>query len=725
MARFQKVRIKLIGLIFIIITLLLLLIVPRLEEQQRQDFFVSHSRAAESVPYSPETLLVRGDWGYPPFEFLNESGEPDGFNIEIIRRIAELMNLDIRISLGPWETMRRQLEQGQIDILAGMYKTAERDKLIDFSIPHFISSYGVFVPENSEIDSIEGILDKRILVQAQDVGHDYLEENGIGAEIIPMDSWTELLPALREGQGDCAVLSMMQGVRELQNKNISSVRVIPHPLFQRRYCIAVKSGEAELLATLNEGLNMLKSTGEYDEIFERWFGVYSAPGLTPQNLLTSRWVQLFITVFLLCAVLLFIFLLWTYSLRKQVTKQTLELSKTLEKLKQANTAKSRFLASVSHELRNPLHGIIGMVRELEKTNLNASQRELLEMLSSSSFQLHRVLSDLIDVTRLENGRFSLQPTDFRLASLGTWIEPLLRRAAEEKSLQFSFTIIDPEAVLHADQERLVQIVMNLAQNALKNTARGKVTVKIEYSETNLKIEIADTGKGIPPEQHKAIFTPFTQLAAETKVINEKESGLGLGLSIVKTITALMNGTIELNSTVGQGSTFTVTLPIEPGSLPKSEAENAADSHGRSKRKTAATKALHILVAEDEAINRIYLERFLQRRGWQTIPAADGKRALKLLQEHQFDLALLDLGMPEMGGLEVARRLREYEKTESRPRTVIVALTAYADDENRRKCTEFGMDGFVSKPFKEQELVDEILRLTDERMYHRKQTAKSK
>lgn len=715
MARFQKVPFKLIGLIFIIIALLLLLLVPRLAEQQRQDIFVSHSGAAESVPYSSATLLVRGDWGYPPFEFVNESGDPDGFNIEIIRRIAQLMNLDIRISLGPWETVRRQLEQSQIDILAGMYKTAERDKLLDFSIPHFISSYGVFVPAHSEIESLEDISDKRILVQAQDVGHDYLEEHGIGAEIIPMDSWTELLPALREGQGDCAVLSMMQGVRELENKNISSVRVISNPLFQRRYCIAVKSGEADLLATLNEGLNMLKSTGEYDEIFERWFGVYSAPGLTPQNLLTSRWVQLFIIIFLLCAVLLFIFLLWTYSLRKQVTKQTLELSTTLDKLKQANTAKSRFLASVSHELRNPLHGIIGMVRELKKTDLNFSQRELLEMLSSSSFQLHRVLSDLIDVTRLENGRFSLQPTDFRLASLGTWIEPLLRRAAEEKGLQFCFTILEPEAVLYADQERLVQIVMNLAQNALKNTTRGEVAVKIEYRKPNLKIEIADTGKGIPPEQRKAIFAPFTQLDAQRKVINEKESGLGLGLSIVKTITALMGGTIELNSSVGQGSTFTVTLPIEAGgSLLKSETENAAGRKDGFKGKTAAPKVLHILVAEDEAINRIYLERFLQRRGWQTRPAADGKTALKLLQEKQYDLALLDLGMPEMGGLEVARRLREFEETESRRRTVIVALTAYADDENRRKCTEFGMDGFVSKPFKEQELVDEILRLADER-----------
>ena len=700
-------QVTLAVLVLIIIVLLGLLIAPRINPPHRSDVFLPQEQHLEPVRSASETILVRGDWSYPPFEFINEQGNPDGFNIEIIRRIAELMNLDLQISLGPWETVRQQLEQGEIDVLAGMYRTDEREKLVDFTIPHFISSYGVFVPQNSGVDSLDDIRDSRILVQEQDVGHDYLVEQGIGKEIITLKSWTELLPELQNGRGEYAVLSMMQGVRQLQEENISDLRVITKPLFQRRYCIAVKSGDAELLATLNEGLNMLKSTGEYDLIFERWFGVYSEPGFNPESLLASRWVRIFIAVFLIVAILLLIFLAWTYSLRRQVGKKTAELSAALENLRLANSAKNRFLASVSHELRTPLHGVIGMVRMLDSTELDQEQREIVEMLSSSAVQLHRVLSDLIDATRLEAGRFTLHPSHFRLKQIGIWLEPLLRRSAEEKGLQFSFQIVN-DVVLYADQERLVQIIVNLAENAIKNTHSGYVKVRLEYSGEQLQIEVEDSGRGIPDSQREAIFAPFSQLEARDKISAGKEAGLGLGLAIVKTIIDLMEGEIKLDSRSGEGSTFIIRIPLKTGTLP--EETRPAETPEPATGAAVAEEQLHILVAEDEAINRIYLERFLQSRGWKTTPVADGELTWEALQQGSFDIVLMDLGMPKLDGLEVTQRLREFERDRNVSYTKVIALTAYADDDNRRKCSEAGMDGFVTKPFKEQELVDEILRL---------------
>lgn len=693
-------------LLVLILFLLLLLFLPHIRSQKETEIFAPRMQTKENTSDSAGILHVRGDWTYPPFEYINEQGRPDGFNIEIIRRIAALMNLDIEISLGPWDTVRKQLERGEIDILAGMYKTAERDLLLDFTIPHFISSYGVFVRKDSNIDSLEKIHDKRILVQEKDVGHDYLATEEIGAEIITVDSWDKLLPALESGRGDCAVLSMMQGVQEIQEQHISNVRVITDPLFQQRYCIAVKSGDAELLATLNEGLNLLKSSGEYDEIFERWFGVYSDPSFSNQSLLMSPEVRLFIGIFLLLAVLLLVFLAWTYLLHRQVNRKTAELSSVLENLKRANTTKNRFLASVSHELRTPLHGIIGMVRLLRKTNLDNEQREMLEMLGSSSIQLHRVLSDLIDVTRLETGRFSFYPSEFRLGKIGTWLEPVLRRSAEDKGLSFHFNINNENTVLYADQERLVQIVLNLAQNAIKNTSEGSVDVHIEYSNSRLHIRVQDTGRGIPQEQREAVFTPFTQLEDHTQRLSDKESGLGLGLSIVKTITDLLHGSIEIKSNSESGTTFIVSLPLERGTLPSDE-KNESEFESSP---VSGERKLRILVAEDEAINRIYLERLLHERGWKTTPAADGREVWDLLQKESFDVVLMDLGMPELGGVEVTKLLREYERKHDYPRTKVIALTAYADEDNRRKCSEAGMDGFVTKPFKERELIDEMQRV---------------
>ena len=702
----KRTHVLLSVLLAVIALSALLLLLPITRQKPQPEAFVPLLETQKLSSDSKTTLRARGDWGYPPFEYINDLGEPDGFNIEILRRIAELMNLDIEISLGPWDTVRQELEQGEIDLLAGMYKTAERDKAVDFTIPHFISSYGVFVPKGSPINSLTDIQDKRILVQAQDVGHDYLLNQEIGAEIITVDSWEDLLPALESGRADCAVLSMLQGMRQLQQQGIRDIRLITQPLFQQKYCIAVQEGNAELLATMNEGLSLLKSSGEYDQIFERWFGVYTDRGFTTLSLLTNPWLRVVLGIFLLLSLLLAGFFFWTYSLRRRVNRKTAQLSSALENLTRANEAKDRFLAGVSHELRTPLHGIIGMTRLLDTTLLDTEQQEMLEMLRISSNQLHRVLSDLIDVNRLESGSFSLHPTEFYLHQIGSWIEPLLRTSAVDKGLDFRFEITGHKVLLRADRERLVQIVLNLSENAIKNTSGGWVEVRLSARNSLLYIVVEDTGSGIPEDKQELVFTPFTQVDGKThSVLGNLESGLGLGLSIVKSIVSLLHGNIELESQVGRGSTFTVTLPVEV--VEKTTTETVAHEESPVKNRTVLDRELKILVAEDEGINRLYLEQFLRSKGWSTTPAADGEQAWNLLQKESFDLVLMDVSMPKLSGLDVCRRVRQLEESQQRERSKIIALTAYADDANRRKCREAGMDGFVSKPFKEEKLIEEI------------------
>ncbi|MFO8063874.1 MAG: transporter substrate-binding domain-containing protein, partial [Spirochaetia bacterium] len=524
------------------------------------------------------TITARGDWEYPPFEFLDESGQPAGFNVDILTRVADIMNLDVRINLGPWDEVRQQLEDGEIDVLAGMYKTDSRDRKVDFSIPHFITSYGVFIPADSDIRSIEDIRDRRILVQTGDLAHDYLVENEIGAELVTMQEWDSVLSALVEGRADCAVMGMVQGVNLLSQREYRDIRVLSQPLLQRPYCIAVQEGDAELLATLNDGLNLLKTSGEYDEIHEEWFGVYDELRTFERPIL-----RVLAAGILALGLVLVLILFWSHSLRKQVHKQTANLTATMQELEAANSTKDRFLASVSHELRTPLHGIIGMTELMEKTELDARQSELLEMMNTAASQLYRVISDLIDTSKMNTRQLSLKESTFSLSDLSSWLEPVLRGKAEEKGLALTIAASgDTKATFRSDKERIAQIVINLADNAIKNTDSGAVDVRLhlhagEAPETTdiaeagvLDIVVHDSGSGIPYEEQDEIFAPFKQVSAAS---GELSPGLGLGLSIVKSITDLLAGSIEVSSTPGEGSNFSVRLPVE---MTGAEAEAQAE-----------------------------------------------------------------------------------------------------------------------------------------------------
>ena len=676
--------------------------------------FVPIERGRTTEDAEEETILIaRGDWGYPPFEYLNDAGEPEGFNIDILTRISEIMNLHIRIDLGPWDEVRNDIEEGKIDLLAGMYRTEERDRQVDFSIPHFITSYGVFVEKGSHITSIEKLEGKRILVQTGDLAHDYLVENNIGDELIELREWQAIFPALLESKGDCAVMGMVQGMRLLREEGYDRIQVLSQPLVQRPYCIAVAEGDSSLLATINEGLNLLKISGEYDEIYEKWFGVYREP-----SPVSSSAVRLLAAGVLLLSLILLFSLFWSYTLRRRVRARTKELRSAMRDLQRANETKNRFLAGVSHELRTPLHGIMGMTRLLRKMKLDAEQKDILQLLERASNQLHRVISDLIDTSRLDSGKFSIHMDTFMLDELEEWLEPVLKESAEEEGLAFSFSTRPKGVSVISDRERVAQVITNLADNAIKNTTEGKVEVRLEYHtrHESLELVVTDTGKGIPKEKQDEIFNPFVQNKLQTY---KKESGMGLGLSITRSLINLLGGTIDLESTEGKGSVFSVTIPMkvsQPGASTKVTEESAAPPDTVSaapsapSEEEAASEGKRVLIAEDEAINRLYLARLFTSHGWNTTEAANGEEALDFSLRNSYDLILMDISMPKLDGLEATRRLRIFEKQHGRARNPVIALTAHAQENNREECLHAGIDGFVSKPFREHSLWKEIGRV---------------
>lgn len=661
-------------------------------------------------------VLAGGDHQYPPFEFLDENGLPDGFNVAVLRRVAAIMGLDVTIDLSVWSEARRRLEEGEIDMLAGMYRTPARDELHDFTIPHFVASYGLFIPGDSAIRGVEDLADARIIVHEGDLAHDHVLETGLGAEILAVPEWPDVIRALADGQGDAAVFGMGQGMRELRRGRYRSIRMIETPLFRKPYGMAVRKGDAELLAILNEGLSVLKDSGELDAIYQEWFGP-----LEPQPWWTTTAARTILFVAGLGIVLSLAGAGWVLILRRQVERKTQQLTAALleseaakRELERANEIKLRFLANVSHELRTPLHGVMGMADLLEKTGLDENQRSLVEMINGASGQLFRVLSDLLDISGAETGRLSVEITPFRIQEIVRWLEPTLRATAEERGLDFRFSCTVPDKMVQGDRERITQIVINLVANAVKFTDEGSVTVMLSYRDEMFRIEVHDTGIGIAQDALKTIFEPFVQIERENA---EGTAGLGLGLSIVRSLVDRLGGAITTESRPGSGTSFFVSLPMAeiltaeiPTASPRDATDAAATVEHPERDDGISIPDLIVLIVEDEAINRLYLTRFLERSGTVTVSANDGLQAVEAVRKQRFDVILMDVSMPNMGGIEATLAIRRLEEENGFRRQPIIALTAHAHTEHAQRCLDAGMDGYVSKPYRENDVWTEIGRL---------------
>lgn len=346
------------------------------------------NNALSIITENPEDSLehpivhVRGDLNYPPYEYINNQGQPDGFNVDIIHAVANAMGFGIKLDLGPWDVVVSQLEEKKIDALIGMFKTTERNKKFDFSIPHFIASYAVFVRDDSPIQSLNDVKNKKIIVQLSDLGHDFIKENNLTEHIIEKENWSEVLRSLAEGEGDCAIVSRLQGTRLIENLSITNVRAVGPPIIQSKYCLAVAKGNSMLLAKLNEGLSIIKDTGKYDEIYTKWFGFYEEK---PVSL--ARVFKHFLWIILPLLILAIIGFLWSWMLKRQVLLRTNNLNDELFERKRAEDALKSTNELLSLFIKHsPIYAFIKEVNPSESRFLNASDNYL-EMVGISGSEM--------------------------------------------------------------------------------------------------------------------------------------------------------------------------------------------------------------------------------------------------------------------------------------------------------------------------------------------------
>ncbi len=374
----------------------------------------------------------------------------------------------------------------------------------------------------------------------------------------------------------------------------------------------------------------------------------------------------------------------------------------------ANAAKSQFLANMSHEIRTPLNGVIGVAQALSHTDLSEEQRNMLKLIDASGRTLQILLSDILDLARVESGRLQLTPEPMDLHQAVEEAAQLYAESAREKGLQYMVEIAeDCPRWIEGDVVRLKQILTNLVSNAVKFTTEGMVQLTIgagveASGRETLRLAVSDTGIGFDAATRDRLFSRFEQADGG---ITRQFGGSGLGLAICRQLAEMMGGTLDCESEPGGGACFMLSVPLKRVAAPVDEAPAAPVAESR--------EGLNILVADDHPTNRKVVELILSQVGARMVLVENGQQAVDAYREDRFDIVLMDMQMPVMDGLTATREIRSIEAGDGRGRTPVVMLTANALAEHVAAAQAAGADRHLAKPFDAAELIETVTQLPEQ------------
>lgn len=537
-------------------------------------------------------VVVGGDNQYPPYEFLDERNQPTGFNVDLTRAIAKVMGMPVEIRLGSWGEMRKALANGQVDVLQGMVSTEERASEVDFSPPHAVVHQSIWNrrsgPQITRLDQLQG---KEVIVMRGSVMHDFMLREDRGATLIPVNSLAEALRLLSSGKHDCALVAKLPGQYLIGQLKLTNIAPVAAPLLAQNYGYAVRKGNLATLARFNEGLAILKETGEYREIHDRWLGVLEPQGVPWGRII--RYSAMFVVPLLL---VLGGTVVWSRTLQREVAARTEALEREVAERKrfadelqvrqkqliQADkmTSLGILVSGVAHEINNPNGVIMLNVPLLQKAFQDAlpileehhqqqgdfvlgwlkysRMRQEIPLLFSETLEsagrIKRIVEDLKDFARRDDSdRSAAVDLNAVVEAALRLVDPSVRKVTGSIHIDFAPQL--PK--VRGNAQRIEQVVVNLVLNAcqaLDAPEQGISVVTDHLAETGeVRVTVQDEGAGISAEHLAHITDPFFTTKRDS-------GGTGLGLSVSAGIVKEHGGTLKFHSQLGVGTRVVLSLP---------------------------------------------------------------------------------------------------------------------------------------------------------------------
>jgi signal transduction histidine kinase/CheY-like chemotaxis protein len=646
---------------------------------------------APSCQYLPKRKTLRfGTNQSVPHNFWDPKTGASGFAIEVVNEAAQRAGYKIE-----WVFCDHSPEQcigsGAVDFWPFVTVSEKRKEQLDISEPWWRVGTIAYYKRGLPIYKFDDVLTKRIAVTSPGRRFFPPAVSAMNPQVKIFEDSKDTLEAVCRGEGDVALLDLRIAADVLLERPEACDKLAlaakTFPEYGRRFAVGARKGRMADVVELRNAIDTLADKGEIMALAEKW------KLLDKSDQDFASWLQrarvrdrrLQYTLMAALTALGGLTVLFYFVLRARR-----EAERNAE-------ARSRFLANMSHEIRTPMNGILGMTELTLASELTPEQRSNLTMARDSAESLLRILDDVLDFSRVESGKLSIESIALPLrATLENAIE-VVRPKAEAKRLRLELKFDEQlPAWVEGDPVRLKQVLWNLLGNAVKFTSAGAVELHVARGTAGeILFEVRDTGIGIEASKQAEIFQPFAQADSST---TRRFGGTGLGLSISAELVRMMGGQLRVDSEAGRGSRFYFALTMK-----ETEAREAM----RERRPAEESRALRILIAEDNSVNRVLLERLLAREGFTYTSVNNGKEAVAGAMRDEYDVILMDVHMPVLDGYEATKEIRKFEAGRAH-RTSIVALTALAIEGDREKCLQAGMDAYLAKPLRPDELY-ELLR----------------
>ncbi|HTB79608.1 MAG TPA: response regulator [Opitutaceae bacterium] len=631
----------------------------------------------------------------PPYQMVGKDGRPEGPAVDMIMQAAQRRHVPlewVHVLEGPEPSLRN----GVVDLWPLLGDIPERRKFLHISAPWVTISFWMVTPKSSPINTPKDTVGRTVgYPNGFSIAQKMADAGFPGAKLIPQPNVVAAMKGAYEGKTDAAMISGSKAdaavFRGLPPEIMAGLKYNLLPNGNLGYGIGAswkRPDSSRAADAIREEINRMAKDGTISSIYFHWFLSSDNETIAFSYLADVQQRNRWLLVATSSLVAMLGLLGW----------QSRRLREARHAADAANVAKSEFLANMSHEIRTPLNGVIGMTSLTLETELTPQQKDFLTTASQSAETLLTVVNDILDFSKIEAGKLQLEILTIDLRELVENCAKAFVPRAQQKKLDLGIELSAAcPPFVQGDPTRLRQVLFNLLGNAIKFTPAGKIVLEVSPLNSEggsfLQFSVRDTGIGIAPDKQAGLFSAFAQADAST---TRKFGGTGLGLAISRRLVELMGGKIWLESQLDIGATFFFTIPlVAAAALPKAAAVPLPN--------LVELGPLHILLAEDNVVNQKVAMQLLKKGGHLITLAETGKQAVAHFNAEPFDLILMDVQMPEMDGFEATDLIRKKEALTGKPRTPIIALTAFAMAEDYRQCLAAGMDGYLSKPIKPAEL----------------------